>query len=215
MISSLYALELEPGEHKHAKWYVGITKNVEQRMSDHYVNSMVKWVFQNEVVDYIVVGEWNRTRSRQYEDNLTALLMHEYGWRTTRGGNWTDPYRPGIPDRNFSDVSGELIRALADTDHEGLLRLVEKYPLFSYQNSVTGSRVDHDLKVYEDTKESAEEAHGVLENRIGADFHEYDVREAIFIVGMYNLDQAEELLRQWSADCELKEKDSDSEITLE
>lgn len=106
------------------------TKNMQQQLYAHRGNSGVTWFSRNRVVDHVVVGEWSKPYARSYEDELTELLMNEYGWRSTRGGSRTDPDRPGVPQRDFTDVPNELLWALADTDYEGLLRLTNDIQCF-------------------------------------------------------------------------------------
>lgn len=57
----------------------------------------------------------------------------------------------------------------------------------------------HQLFVYEDTEEKEQEARRELEDRIG-DVYKLDAREAIYRAGMQNIDDAEEILREWGAD---------------
>lgn len=197
----LYVLELEPGEDDHAKWYVGITTDIQQRMYEHYGCPQVDWVARNEVVDHIVVGEWGSVYAEKFENELTGLLMHEYGYDTTRGGKYTNPDDPGTPDLDPEDPSPELLRELADTDHDGLIRVVVNYPLLSYRRSVVDGRENtRTLLLYDNTAEADREAHERLEARLGSDLHEFDAREAIYLAGMQNLDDAEEILLEWGAD---------------
>lgn len=57
----------------------------------------------------------------------------------------------------------------------------------------------HQLFVYEDTEEKEKEARRELEDRLG-DVYKLDAREAIYRAGMQNIDDAEEILREWGAD---------------
>ncbi len=58
----------------------------------------------------------------------------------------------------------------------------------------------HQLFVYDDTHQSEKEARRELEDRLGEDIYKLDVREAIYLAGMQNLDDAEAVLREWGAD---------------
>ncbi|UTF55883.1 hypothetical protein [Natronosalvus rutilus] len=58
----------------------------------------------------------------------------------------------------------------------------------------------HQLFVYEQTSEKEKSARRALEDRIGDDLYKLDVREAIYLAGMQNLDDAESILREWGAD---------------
>jgi len=57
----------------------------------------------------------------------------------------------------------------------------------------------HQLFVYEDTAEKEKDARRELEDRLG-DVYKLDAREAIYRAGMQNLDDAEDILREWGAD---------------
>ncbi|MFC4440437.1 MULTISPECIES: hypothetical protein [Natrialbaceae] len=57
----------------------------------------------------------------------------------------------------------------------------------------------HQLFVYSDTAEREKEARRELEDRLG-DVYKLDAREAIYRAGMENIDDAEEILREWGAD---------------
>ncbi len=57
----------------------------------------------------------------------------------------------------------------------------------------------HQLFVYEETAEKERAARRELEDRFG-DLYKLDAREAIYLAGMQNLDDAEEILREWGAD---------------
>lgn len=57
----------------------------------------------------------------------------------------------------------------------------------------------HQLFVLEETDERETEARRELEDRLG-DVYKLDVREAIYRAGMENIDDAEEILREWGVD---------------
>lgn len=58
----------------------------------------------------------------------------------------------------------------------------------------------HQLFVYEDTDSKEQEARHNLKQRFDDDLYKLDAREAIYLAGMQNLDDAEEILREWGAD---------------
>jgi len=58
----------------------------------------------------------------------------------------------------------------------------------------------HQLFVYDDTHKQEKDARRKLEDRLGDDIYKLDVREAIYRAGMRNLDDAEDILREWGAD---------------
>lgn len=57
----------------------------------------------------------------------------------------------------------------------------------------------HQLFVREGTDQQAREAERELEDRLG-DVYRLDAREAIYLAGMQNLDDAEAVLREWGVD---------------
>ncbi|MCU4753134.1 hypothetical protein OB919_14300 [Halobacteria archaeon AArc-curdl1] len=57
----------------------------------------------------------------------------------------------------------------------------------------------HQLFVREGTDQQAREAERELEDRLG-DVYRLDAREAIYLAGMQNLDDAEAVLRKWGVD---------------
>lgn len=73
-------------------------------------------------------------------------------------------------------------------------------PRIVARDKVKDDRDDvHQLFVYEDTAEKEKEARRELEDRLG-DVYKLDAREAIYRAGMKNIDDAEEILREWGAD---------------
>ena len=74
-------------------------------------------------------------------------------------------------------------------------------PRILTRDKVKDDRDDvHQLFVYEDTHEKEKEARRELEDRLGDDIYKLDVREAIYRAGMENLDDAEDIPREWGAD---------------
>lgn len=115
----LYALELQPRKDEHAQWYVGITTDIDRRMEEHYRGGgPVKWVSRNKPIDHVVVGEWIEKQAREFEDELTGLLMHEFGYQSVRGGRYTSLNISSTPPQDPTNPSPELDEALANVDHD-------------------------------------------------------------------------------------------------
>ncbi|MDQ2052694.1 hypothetical protein RBH26_19780 [Natronolimnohabitans sp. A-GB9] len=74
-------------------------------------------------------------------------------------------------------------------------------PRILTRDTVKEDRDDvHQLFVYEGTSDREKEARRELEDRFDKDLYKLDMREAIYRAGMQNLDDAEEILREWGAD---------------
>ncbi|UHQ98283.1 hypothetical protein HYG81_19610 (plasmid) [Natrinema zhouii] len=58
----------------------------------------------------------------------------------------------------------------------------------------------HQLFVYADTDDREEKARRDLNDRFDDDLYKLDAREAIYLAGMQNLDDAEDILREWGQD---------------
>ncbi|MFA9418018.1 hypothetical protein [Natrinema sp. HArc-T2] len=58
----------------------------------------------------------------------------------------------------------------------------------------------HQLFVYQDTEDNEKQARRELEDRFDDDLYKLDAREAIYLAGMQNLDDAEDILREWGMD---------------
>lgn len=73
-------------------------------------------------------------------------------------------------------------------------------PYMIRRDTVKEDRDDvHQLFVLEETDQLETEARRELEDRFG-DVYKLDAREAIYRAGMENLDDAEEILREWGID---------------
>lgn len=73
-------------------------------------------------------------------------------------------------------------------------------PFILRRDTVKEDRDDvHQLFVLEETDEKETEARRELEDRLG-DVYKLDAREAIYRAGMENIDDAEEILRDWGID---------------
>ncbi|MFC4986199.1 hypothetical protein [Saliphagus infecundisoli] len=74
-------------------------------------------------------------------------------------------------------------------------------PRIVVRDRVKDDRDDvHQLFVYEDTHTKETDARRELNDRFDTDIYKLDAREAIYRAGMQNLDDAEEILREWGAD---------------
>ncbi|WP_158059633.1 hypothetical protein [Halorussus halophilus] len=58
----------------------------------------------------------------------------------------------------------------------------------------------HQLFVQDDTDENENDARRQLEDRFDDDVYKLDAREAIYLAGMQNIDDAESVLREWGYD---------------
>lgn len=75
-------------------------------------------------------------------------------------------------------------------------------PKILARNSVKDDRDGgvHQLFLYQETADKEKDARRELEDRFDDDIYKLDAREAIYYAGMQNLDDAEELLREWGVD---------------
>jgi len=75
-------------------------------------------------------------------------------------------------------------------------------PRMVVRNSVKEDRDGgvHQLFVYQDTENKEKQARRDLEDRFDEDLYKLDAREAIYLAGMQNLDDAENILREWGMD---------------
>lgn len=75
-------------------------------------------------------------------------------------------------------------------------------PRILARNSVKDDRDGgvHQLFLYQETADKEKDARRELEDRFDDDIYKLDAREAIYYAGMQNLDDAEDLLREWGAD---------------
>jgi len=110
----------------------------------------------------------------------------------------TQSDQPVIPDRqNTENTEKETSSSLSNTrkyDQSDLPRILTRDTVKADRDHV------HQLFVYDDTHQSEKEARRELEDRLGDGIYKLDVREAIYLAGMQNLDDAEAVLREWGAD---------------
>ena len=71
-------------------------------------------------------------------------------------------------------------------------------PLLLRRETVKGERENvHQLFVQDDTNSKARQAENELSERLNTDVYRLDAREAIYLAGMENLEDAEDILREW------------------
>ncbi|WP_227378680.1 hypothetical protein [Haladaptatus halobius] len=74
-------------------------------------------------------------------------------------------------------------------------------PLTLRRDNVKDERENvHQLFVQDDTDDRAKDAERDLESMVGEDIYRLDAREAIYLAGMQNLDDAAAILREWGYD---------------
>jgi predicted GIY-YIG superfamily endonuclease len=108
----LYVIELEPGEDPNAQWYVGITDDIERRISQHRGGPGAIWTERNTIVEEYPLGQAERREAKQMENHLTKFLMQEFGVDSTRGGDYTYPSlenRPTLGDILLPPTMGRLL----------------------------------------------------------------------------------------------------------
>ncbi len=87
----------------------------------------------------------------------------------------------------------------ADAGVTGLSR--EELPFILRREKVKDERPEvHQLFVQADTHEQAVEAERDLEEMLDVDLSRTDAREAIYLAGMANLEEAADVLRRWGYD---------------
>jgi hypothetical protein len=72
-----YVLKLEED-----KWYVGLTANLKQRLTQHFTGDGAKWTKLFKPVEVVELYSGDR------EQEITERLMCQYGYRMVRGGNY-------------------------------------------------------------------------------------------------------------------------------
>ncbi len=73
----------------------------------------------------------------QFEQELTALLMHGYGYNSTRGGDYTELNLHCSPPHDPTDTTPELANALATVDHDELSKFGEALLNGDVENKIT------------------------------------------------------------------------------
>lgn len=84
----LYVLRLSTGDTPEPRWYVGITRNYDQRIRAHRNGTGHNWTKQFDVVeDYQVLSTVGRYVIECSENNLVRALTQEFGSDVVRGGD--------------------------------------------------------------------------------------------------------------------------------
>ena len=112
--------------------------------------------------------------------------------QTTKSDSPTEPdTADSQPDSNTESSSSNT----GQIDRSDLPRLVGRKSVKEDRNGGV-----HQLFVYEDTDQKEQTARRDLEDRFDEDLYKFDAREAIYLAGMQNIDDAEAILREWGAD---------------
>jgi len=95
--------------------------------------------------------------------------------------------------------SSEQTSDSQETDVSGLSR--DELPFILRREKVKDERPEvHQLFVQSGTHDQAVDAERELEDMLGVDLSRTDAREAIYLAGMANLDEAATVLRRWGYD---------------
>jgi len=78
----LYVLKLD-----NDKYYIGITLNLNQRLSQHFSGDGSKWTKVHKPINVIEIQINNVDES--LENKVTLEYMKKYGWENVRGGSYT------------------------------------------------------------------------------------------------------------------------------
>lgn len=87
------------------------------------------------------------------------------------------------------------------TDDSAETRSRDDYPYTLRRDNVKDERDEvHQLFVQDETHSKARDAERDLQDRLDEEPYRLDAREAIYLAGMANLDDAEAILRDWGYD---------------
>lgn len=78
----LYVLKLD-----NDKYYIGITLNLNQRLSQHFSGDGSKWTKVHKPINVIEIQINNVDEN--LENKITLEYMQKYGWQSVRGGSYT------------------------------------------------------------------------------------------------------------------------------
>jgi len=110
-----------------------------------------------------------------------------------------DTTESAVPASRSTETADMTVDSTSDADDGGLSR--DELPLILRRDKVKDERPEvHQLFVQTDTHERAVDAERELEERLGVDLARTDAREAIYLAGMANLDEAAATLREWGYD---------------
>lgn len=122
----LYVIRLLGVQDSDAKWYVGITKDFQRRMRDHRRGDGANWTRRKEILDtYEVFSHPNKDIVRALEDNLTRILVMEFGVETTRGGNFLRVCRTEYHDEDEHLLHPHIAERIREIDDRELHRILD------------------------------------------------------------------------------------------
>ena len=81
----LYVLKLEED-----KYYVGITRDLDERLSSHKEGEGARWTALYPPVEVLFVRSYSTRRKALKAENDATLILAKHG-KDVRGGRWTDP----------------------------------------------------------------------------------------------------------------------------
>lgn len=111
----------------------------------------------------------------------------------------TEDERTETEDSQSAESPTSTATSDQDTGVTGLSR--EELPFILRREKVKDERPEvHQLFVQAETHEQAVEAERELEDMLDVDLSRTDAREAIYLAGMANLDEAAAVLRRWGYD---------------
>tara|TARA_R100000541_G_scaffold55720_2_gene64746 strand:- start:332 stop:646 length:315 start_codon:yes stop_codon:yes gene_type:complete len=82
----LYVLKLD-----NDKYYIGITLNLNQRLSQHFSGDGSKWTKVHKPINVIEIqiNNVDKNVDESLENKVTLEYMKKYGWQSVRGGSYT------------------------------------------------------------------------------------------------------------------------------
>ena len=106
----------------------------------------------------------------------------------------------GSTDAAASSNTGTTDESVTPENNTGRINR-EDLPLTLRRDNVKDERDSvHQLFVQSDTDERAKDAERDLESLVGEDVYRLDAREAIYLAGMQNIEDAATILRDWGYD---------------
>jgi len=94
--NSAYVLSL-----KNNKYYVGLSSQINKRITNHFKNRTTNWIKKYPVINVKCIIN---NCSKVFENDLTLYLMNIYGWQNIRGGAWTKVNMTKPPDLIRNEV---------------------------------------------------------------------------------------------------------------
>ncbi len=81
----LYVLKLEE-----SKYYVGITRDLDERLSLHKEGAGARWTALHPPIEVLFVKMYPTRKDALKAENEATLILAKHG-KDVRGGQWTDP----------------------------------------------------------------------------------------------------------------------------